>query len=149
MQICSFFAIITGKMLIIKHYQLYQHLPVKLNNSCLYLSLSCYICICPIKFAHFFIFAFFLLNSSWSCYICICPIFAHFFIFAFFLLNSCWSFYICIVELNLHLSYQICNFFIFAFFLLNSSWSCYICMVELNLHCRVIFAFYQLNRTVI
>jgi hypothetical protein len=40
-------------------------IPVKLANSCLYLSLSCYICICPIKFAHFFIFAFFLLNSSW------------------------------------------------------------------------------------
>ena len=45
-----FFANITGKMLIIKHYQLYWRLPVKLDNSYLYLSLSCYIWIFPFIF---------------------------------------------------------------------------------------------------
>ena len=35
---------VNGKRLIIKHYQLYQHLPVKLDKSCLYLLWSFYIC---------------------------------------------------------------------------------------------------------
>ena len=94
---------------------LYLHYRVKL-------AFSCKICICPITFAHFFIFAFFLLNSSSSCYICIVELNMHSpvkFVF---------------VPLNFHI------FFIFAFFLLNSSWSCYICIVELNLHSPVKFA---------
>ena len=153
-----FFANITGKRLIIRHYQLYQPLPVKLDKSCLYLSWSFYICGGRFILSNFFKYL------SWSCYICMVVLYQPFFIFVLVMLYLPWSFYInrffifVMVMLYLPWSFYINLFFyichghvIFAVVILYLRWSfyfnhfffiCHGCVIYL--HGRFILAFYQL-----
>ena len=127
-----FFANITGKRLIIRHYQLYQPLPVKLDKSCLYLSWSFYICGGRFILSNFFKYL------SWSCYICMVVLYQPFFIFVLVMLYLPWSFYI-----N--------RFFIFVMVMLYLPWSFYInlffifVMVMLYLHGRFIQAIFYIR----
>ena len=119
-----FFANITGKRLIIRHYQLYQPLPVKLDKSCLYLSWSFYICDGRFILANFFYIRFG--RVIFAVVVLYQPIF---FIFVLVVLYLQWSFYISQFFLYSSWSCYICGGrFILSNFFKYLSWSCYICM---------------------